>query len=228
MNNRRLARLALPAALCVPLLSHALDETPLSMVFEPLETPTSRKPNIPAGPTVQQEPAAALFPAMRDCRVAVRHIEDIRPSKQTVGGLIVPPPPVAWAVPMIAVSARSGDGRAWLQGGMQSLATTAGLQLPAAAPQEGVDVALRMAQTWIGGMNIHSHVVLQASFPGAGAREARRYHGFASKLNMNGANSEYMATLNMGMVSALQQFAQDLQRACNGLPLQDAGETVRR
>jgi hypothetical protein len=209
VNIRSLARLAAMSALCAPLLAHALDETPLSMVYEATQQP---RPTIPNAP---QPPATPLLPRLDGCKLAVRNVEDVRPSKDSAGGLILMMEGPPWAVPMGAASVRTGDGKTWLKGAVGSLGS-AGLSVPPAPPQEGVDVALRLAHTWTGGMNIHSHVVLQASFPAEGSRTVRRYHGFASKLNGWNANSEFMTTLNMGMQDALQRFAQDLQRACKG------------
>lgn len=198
------------AALCAPLAARALDETPLNMVYE-ATAPT--QPNIPNAP---RQSAASLLPRLDGCRVAVRKLEDLRPSKESAGAMMLMMEAAPAAVPMMAASVRTGDGTGWLQGAVGSL-RTAGLPAPPQPPEEGVDVALRLAQAWTGGMNIHSHVVLQASYPAAGGqRVVKRYHGFASKLNGWAANSEFMTTLNMGMQDALQRFASDLQRACKG------------
>lgn len=212
MTVSKLAPLALSPAflLLMPLSSHALDETPLSMVYEVTQP---RRPSNPG--SLEPPPAVSLLPRLDECRLALRGIDDVRPNKESAGAMILMMDGPVWAVPLLAASVRTGDGRSWLKGGVNWLAT-AGLATQSAAPQEGVDVALRLAQTWTGGMNIHSHVVLQVSYPQSGDRKVRRYHGFASKLNGFASNSEFMTTLNMGLQDALQQFAKDLERACKG------------
>lgn len=198
------------AGLWVPLAALAIDETPLSMVYE--ATPPIQ-PNIP---NVLSQPAGALLPGLENCRLALRNVEDLRPNKETTGGMTIVADNFPASVPLNAWSLRSGDGTAWLKGAVGSL-RTAGLPPREPTPADGVDVALRLSQAWTSGLNIHSHVVLQASYPAeGGARAVRRYHGFATKLNGFGANAEFMTTLNMGMQDALQRFAQDLQRACKG------------
>jgi hypothetical protein len=206
--NRFVPVLPLFAVLLLPLSARALDETPLSMVFEaPTATPA---------PNTQQAPAPSALPRLADCRLALRTLQDVRPYKESAGAAIFMLEGHPGAVPLRVTSLRSGDGTAWLQGAAAWLNTT-GLPQPARAPDEGVDLGLRHAQAWTGGMNIHAHVALQANYPGTGAdRPVRRYHGFATKLNGWGANSEFMTTLNMAMQDALVQFAQDMQRACRG------------
>jgi hypothetical protein len=207
--NRFVPVLSLFAAMLLPLSARALDETPLSMVFE---APTAtRAPT----PNTQKELSSAL-PRLTDCQLALRTLQDVRPHKESAGAAIFMLEGQPGAVPLRVTSLRSGDGTAWLQGAAASL-KTAGLPQPVRAPDEGVDLGLRHAQAWTGGMNIHAHVVLQATYPRTGAdHPIRRYHGFATKLNGWGANSEFMTTLNMAMQDALVQFAQDMQRACRG------------
>lgn len=208
--NRLVTVLPLCAALLLPLSAHALDETPLSMVFE------APAPTVVPGPNAQRIAAADALPRITDCRLALRTLQDLRPHKESAGAVIFMLEGQPAAVPLRVTSLRSGDGMAWLQGAAASL-KTAGLAQSARASDEGVDLALRHAQAWTGGMNIHAHVVLQASYPVPGAdRRLLRYHGFATKLNGIGANSEFMTTLNMAMQDALVQFAKDMQRACRG------------
>jgi hypothetical protein len=208
---KRLARiLPLAALVCAAPGVHALDDTPLSMVYEPPATTTAPTPN-----TQKQAPVSPLS-RLDGCRLAVRNLEDLRPSKESAGAMIVMLEGQAQAVPMFARSVHSGDGTKWLKGAVGSLRRV-GLQVPTRPPAEGVDVALRLAQSWTGGMNMHAHVVLQASYPGEGGeRTVRRYHGFATKVNGWSANDEFMATLNMAMQDALVKFAGDLQHACKG------------
>lgn len=203
------ARLALGLALCLPFAAQALDEEPLSMVYEKQRPTNQNLPNVP------QQQAATTAPAALDgCRVPVRGMDDIRPHKGSLGAVMFPFEEFAFSVPTTATSIRSGDGTMWLKGAVRSLRPL-GLSVPNTAPGEGVDVALRAAQTWLGGMNMHSHVVLQASYPLAGGtRVVKRYHGFGSKINGFGANSEFMTTLNIGMEEALNRFAADMRRFC--------------
>jgi hypothetical protein len=204
-------RCLLVAALCVPLFAHALDEAPLTMIYE---ATAPAAPNIPNQQPVRTAAAPRFAP---NCRTPVRAIDDLRSNKLSVGGLVLILEANPAAVPLGAVSVRSGDGQQWLKGALSSLRAPGTAQQRASAPAQGVDVGLRLAHTWTAGMNMHSHVVLQASYPGEGGTVVvRRYHGFATKLNGWGANSEFMTTLNMGMQDALQQFANDLQRACRG------------
>lgn len=208
--NRFTPLLPLFAALLLPLSARAVDETPLSMVFEAPVTTAAPNPSAP------RAPVPSPYPRLADCRLALGTLQDIRPSKETVGAAIFMFEGLPGAVPLRVTSLRSGDGTAWLKGAAASLGS-AGLAVPARTPDKGVDLGLRHAQAWTSGMNLHAHVVLQASYPGASSeRTVRRYHGFSTKLNGWGANSEFMTTLNMAMQDALVQFAQDMQRACRG------------
>lgn len=210
MQKLQTIRTALAVVLAAPLLAHALDSTPLSMKFEPPAPPRSSNGYV----TPVEAPA---LPRFDGCRITVRNVDDVRPNKATVGAAILILEQLPFSVPMAATSVRSGDGRAWLQGAVDTLKDR-GLPLAKGAP-EGVDVALRMAQTWNGGMNLMSHVVLQASFPQAGHTEVRRYHGFGTRINGFNGNVEYMNTLNDGMQDALEHLTEDLRRACKGEPV---------
>jgi hypothetical protein len=197
------------AVLCSPFAARALDDTPLSMAFE------VKVPNQPTIPNATPQQPASVFPGLDGCRVAVGNLDDLRPSKESLGGMVLMLEASPEAVPLGAASVRSGDGTSWLKGAVDALRAV-GLSGRANPSDEGVDLALRIAHTWTGGMNIHSHVVLQASYPQPSGRVLRRYHGFGTKLNGWSANSEFMETLNLGMQDALQAFARDLQRACKG------------
>lgn len=180
-------------------------EDPLSMIYELVVRPQPTIPNV-------EQSAPAPMPRLEGCRLPIRNIEDVRPNKQTVGALILE----TAGVPHFMGSLTSGDGTRWLKGAVESLRPP-GPQLPPAGASdgEGVDVGLRLAHAWLGGVNIHSHVVLQAKFR-AESGQIRRYHGFASKVNGIGANAEFMTTLNMAMEDALRRWAADLQKACRG------------
>ena len=78
----------------------------------------------------------------------------------------------------------------------------------------GIDVALRLAHAWSAGMNLSSHVVLEARLPAGGAAP-RRYHGFGMKVNGINADGEYMTVLNVAMHDALKKLAADLRSACS-------------
>jgi hypothetical protein len=183
-----------------PAAAIALTETePLSMVYE-----------APAAPR-----------ALSNCRMHVRGVEDLRRNRETLGAA-VHVNPAQGGVPLAGASLLSGDGLKWTRGAVQSLGT-AGIQISDGLPPAGelaIDVGLRLAHAWMSGLNMHSHVVLQAAIALPGGEQLhKRYHGFATKLNWNNGNSEYMTTLNMAMSDALQAYAADLHNACSGKPV---------
>lgn len=209
--KKTLAQLALPCLLA-PLSSHAIDDRALPMVYAPVSAP--RLGNHNSGPTEASRTATPLD----GCHLAVRRIDDLRPNKETAGAAILMREGDPSAVPLDAASIRTGDATAWLKGALDSL-ESAGAQRGGALTQDGFDVALRLAHAWNASTNLQSHVVLQASFPGSGIRQVRRYHGFATRMNGMNGNAEYMEALNMGMQDALQQLARDLERVCRGQAL---------
>jgi len=196
--------------LCLPLAGWAQmafhDRKILSMTYEEEASSTQRGPNDP--------PTAVAPPSLGGCRLPVRKMEDIRSNKTSAGAWVFALATPS-GVPLTGSSLTTGgDGQAWLASAIASLRPM-GLMLQAGAA-EGVDVQLRLAHAWSGGMNLHSHVVLQAVYPTPSGLQTRRYHGMATKLNWVNGAGEFMTTLNMGMTDALSAFAADLQRMCKG------------
>jgi len=213
MNAQYLLRTlpALAALACgLPPAAHALTDTEaLSMVYE------DPAPNSFGRPTQQGAPAPVQYP--RGCRIHVRKVEDLRRNTETVGGPIFMMPGPA-GVPVNGASLLSGDGLKWTTGALPSLKAS-GVQTEASAAAAGersVEVALRLAQAWTSGLNMHSYVMLQATVPTRDGEVTKRYHGFGTKLNFANGNAEYMATLNLGMADALKAYAADLRSACEG------------
>lgn len=216
MNSHHIFRAvqALLVLACgLPLAAHALTDTePLSMVFE------DQAPNSFGRPAVQAAPAAA--PYSGDCRLYVRKVEDLRLNTETVGGAIYIFPGAS-GVPLGGASLLSGDGMKWTTSALPSLKVS-GVQTQssaAAAGDRSAEVALRLAQAWTSGLNMHSHVMLQATVPTPAGDVKKRYHGFGTKMNFANGNAEYMATLNLGMAEALKAYAADLRSACEGKPV---------
>jgi hypothetical protein len=200
---------ALAALACgLPHAAHALTDTEaLSMVYEHPAPSSSGRP--------ASQGAPAQYP--RGCRIHVRKVEDLRRNTETVGGPIFMMPGPA-GVPVNGASLLSGDGLKWTTGALPSLKAS-GVQTEAtaaAAGERSVEVALRLAQAWTSGLNMHSYVMLQATVPTRDGEVLKRYHGFGTKLNFANGNAEYMATLNLGMADALKAYAADLRSACEG------------
>lgn len=209
MQRRTIPPLAAVVAACLPAFGGAQiqfgDPRELTMAYEEEAKPGQRP--------VHSGPQAAVPTAPRlTCKPSVGKVEDLRRNKATAGASLFMFEGIPGAVPLAGTSLVSGDGGKWLKGGLESL-RPAGLVVQDAATPGAVDVSLRLAHSWTSGMNIHSHVVLQAEFPRGGPR---RYHGFASKLNFAGGTGEFMTTLNMGMGDALRQMMADMQRLCEG------------
>lgn len=209
MQGQAIPRLAAVVLACLPAFAWAQmqfgDPRELTMAYEEDAKPGQRP--VHSGP----QAAVPTLPRLT-CKPSVGKIEDLRRNKETAGAWLFMFEASPGAVPLGGASLVSGDGGKWLKGGLESL-RPAGLVVLGAPAADAVDVSLRLAHGWTAGMNIHSHVVLQADFPRAGPR---RYHGFASKLNFAGGAGEFMTTLNMGMGDALRQMMVDMQRVCEG------------
>jgi len=211
------------AALCaffafcaMPGLSHALTETePLSMVFEPAPEAAER-PNSP--------PLARLHVA-NGCILYLPAIDDLRLNKANVGNLTLMQPTLH-ATPVSVQSIQGGDAGPWIRGALQS-AGRYGLQVVAAAPQSPgaarqvtADVALRLAHAWSAGLNLVSHVVLQATYRTPGTEPVvRQYHGMGTRTNWANGNGEFMSVLNLGIEEAVRGMATDAAALCEGRPL---------
>jgi len=215
MNAHHMLRAVAPLvalACALPPAAHALTDTEaLSMVFE------EQAPNSFGRPT-QAAPAPVQYP--RGCRIHVRKVEDLRLNTETVGGSIFMMPG-ATGVPLGGASLLSGDGLKWTTSALPSLKAS-GVQTEAseaAAGNRSAEVALRLAQAWTSGLNMHSYVMLQATVPTPAGEVKKRYHGFGTKMNFANGNAEYMATLNLGMAEALKAYAADLRSACEGKPV---------
>jgi len=218
IRARSAAALCAFTALCaMPGLSHALTETePLSMVFEPAPEAAER-PNSP--------PVARLHVA-NGCTLYLPAIDDLRLNKANVGNLTVMLPTLH-ATPVSVQSIQGGDAGPWIRGALQS-AGRYGLQVvvaaappsPGAARQVTADVALRLAHAWSAGLNLVSHVVLQATYRRPGAEPVvRQYHGMGTRTNWANGNGEFMSVLNLGIEEAVRGMATDAAALCEGRPL---------
>ncbi|WP_422084646.1 hypothetical protein [Variovorax sp.] len=204
-------------ALCaMPSLSHALTETePLSMVFEPAPE-AAQRPNSP--------PVARLHVA-NGCTLYLPVIDDLRLNKANVGNLTLMRPTLH-ATPVSVQSIQGGDAGPWIRGALQS-ASRYGLQVVAAVPpspgaarQVTADVALRLAHAWSAGLNLVSHVVLQATYRTPGAEPVvRQYHGMGTRTNWANGNGEFMSVLNLGIEESVRGLATDAAALCEGKPL---------
>lgn len=208
-------------ALCMlgamPGVSHALTETePLPMVYEAAPEPAERPNSTPA-------------PALRvtsGCTLYLPRIDDTRLNKANVGNLTLMLPTLH-ATPVKVQSIRAGgDPVEWTRSALQS-ASRYGLQVVSAVPpstgaarQATAEVALRLAHSWSSGLNLVSHVVLQASFrmPGTEA-VVRQYHGMGTRANWANGNGEFMSVLNLGMEEAVRGLVVDVAALCDGKPL---------
>lgn len=203
--------------LAAPGLSHALTETePLPMVYEPAPEPAER-PN--STPVPQLRVASG-------CTLYLPKIDDVRLNKASVGNLTLMMPTLH-ATPVAVQSIQGGgDAGAWTRGALQS-ASRYGLQVVTAAlPSSGnarqvtADVALRLAHSWSAGLNLVSHVVLQATYRMPGAETVvRQYHGMGTRTNWANGNGEFMSVLNLGMEEAVRGMASDAAALCDGKPL---------
>jgi len=213
-----------PAALCalcmlgaMPSISHALTETePLPMVYEPAPEPTERPNSTPA----------PVLRVASGCTLYLPKIDDMRLNKANVGNLTLMMPTLH-ATPVAVQSIQGGgDAGAWTRGALQS-ASRYGLQVVNAAPpasgsarQVTADVALRLAHSWSAGLNLVSHVVLQATYRAPGAEAVvRQYHGMGTRTNWANGNGEFMSVLNLGMEEAVRGMVADTAALCDGKPL---------
>lgn len=205
------------ALLGAPGLSHALTETePLPMVYEPAPEPAER-PN--STPVAQLRVASG-------CTLYLPKIDDVRLHKASVGNLTVMMPTLH-ATPLAVQSIQGGsDAGAWTRGALQSASryglrvVTAALPASGNARQVTADVALRLAHSWSAGLNLVSHVVLQATYrmPGTEA-VVRQYHGMGTRTNWANGNGEFMSVLNLGMEEAVRGMVSDAAALCDGKPL---------
>ncbi|MET3498099.1 hypothetical protein [Variovorax boronicumulans] len=210
------ALLPLAAFLATPGLVHAMTESePLSMVYEQAPEQEQR----PNGPPVE------VLRVPQGCTLYLPKIEDARSNKANAGNLTLMMPTVH-ATPRTMQSLKSGDAGAWTRDALQStrrygFQTVVGASAPpAAARQVTAEVALRLAHGWSAGLNLVSHVVLQASYrlPG-GEVVVRQYHGMGTRTNWASGNSEFMSVLNLGMEEAVRSLASDAGALCEGRPL---------
>ncbi|MDN6884098.1 hypothetical protein QMO14_10875 [Variovorax sp. CAN2819] len=209
------------SALCMlgatPGTSQALTETePLPLIYEAAPEPSERPNSTPA-------------PALRvtsGCTLYVPRIDDTRLNKANVGNLTLMMPTLH-ATPVKVQSIRAGgDPVGWTRGALQS-ASRYGLQVASATlPSTGAgrqvtaDVALRLAHSWSSGLNLVSHVVLQASYRMPGNEPVvRQYHGMGTRANWASGNGEFMSVLNLGMEEAVHGLVVDVAALCDGKPL---------
>ncbi|MEJ8854795.1 hypothetical protein WKW79_09470 [Variovorax robiniae] len=201
--------LAAGAAL-LPCLAHAFDAAePLNMVYmAPVAAPTTQRPN---GPPVADTTAQLA----RNCALFLGPIEDLRSNPGTVGALMF-----GIHAPMVVESIRSGDVVKWTHQALESTRAMGFQPQDGAAPtadtsnQVGASFGLRLAHAWSAGLNLVSHVVLQASFQTPDGPVTRRYHGMGTIGNWNNGNGEYMTVLNAAMANAVQSFATDAGKLC--------------
>jgi len=208
-------------ALCVigavPGMSHALTETePLPMVYEAAPEPAERPNSTPA----------PVLRVASGCTLYLPKIDDMRLNKANVGNLTLMLPTLH-ATPVKVQSIRAGgDPVEWARSALQS-ARRYGLQVASTAPpstgaarQVTADVALRLAHSWSSGLNLVSHVVLQASYRMPGAEPVvRQYHGMGTRANWASGNGEFMSVLNLGLEEAVRGLATDVAALCDGKPL---------
>jgi hypothetical protein len=196
-------------AALLPCLAHAFDAAePLSMVYmAPVASPSTPRPNGP--------PVADASQLARNCALYLGKIEDLRSNPGTVGALMF-----GIHAPMYVESIRSGDVVKWTH---QALESTRALGFqpqdgvvaaPDAGNQVGASFGLRLAHAWSAGLNLVSHVVIQASFQTPDGPVTRRYHGMGTIGNWNNGNGEYMSVLNAAMANAVQNFATDAGKLC--------------
>jgi len=207
MNRMRIAASLLATLGC----SHALalsDTEPLTMVYE-APAPARALPNAP------EEPSAVRTPRVEGCNVSLAHVADTRLNKETLGGSVFIMEGIVTSVPIFGASVLGGDGMQWLRGALQTLPSF-GVRIDGSVAARALDVRLRLAHAWNAGMNLNSHVVLEAKLPQADGTQVKRYHGFGIKLNWANANREFMETLNLGMHDAVKGLADDLQAVCAG------------
>lgn len=208
---------ALATLLAMPGLAHAMTESePLSMVYEQAPEQEQR----PNGPPVE------VLRVPQGCMLYLPKIEDARSNKAHAGNLTLMMPTVH-ATPRTMQSLKSGDAGAWTRDALQStrrygFQTVVGAASApsAAARQVTAEVALRLAHGWSAGLNLVSHVVLQASYrlPG-GEVVVRQYHGMGTRTNWASGNGEFMSVLNLGMEEAVRSLARDAGALCEGRPL---------
>lgn len=214
------------SALCMlgatPGISHALTETePLPMVYEAAPEPAERPNSTPA----------PVLRVASGCTLYLPKIDDMRLNKANVGNLTLMLPTLH-ATPVKVQSIRAGgDPVEWARSALQS-ASRYGLQVVSAVPpstgaaarQVTADVALRLAHSWSSGLNLVSHVVLQASYRMPGAEPVmRQYHGMGTRANWASGNGEFMSVLNLGMEEAVRGMVADTAALCDGKPLPDRG-----
>ena len=200
--------LAAGAAL-LPCLAHAFDAAePLDMVYmAPVASAATQRPNGPPVPDAVQ--------LARNCTLYLGKIEDLRSNPGTVGALMF-----GIHSPMYVESIRSGDVVKWTHQALESTRAVGFQPQDGAAPasdagnQVGAAFGLRLAHAWSAGLNLVSHVVLQASFQTPDGPVTRRYHGMGTIGNWNNGNGEYMTVLNAAMANAVQNFATDAGKLC--------------
>lgn len=182
---------------------------PLQLVFEASaiarQSPSASSPA--ASPSIQVLP----------CRFRVNAVSDLRRNTETMGASIFMFGH-SGGTPVNGVSILGGNVIEWTQGAVKAY-SGAGLDLRAQGGTEssgGFDLGVRLAHVWTADLNMNAHVVLEASnlgtqMPGSAAR---RYHGYATKLNWANGDSEYVLTLNMALADAFKGLISGLAPEC--------------
>lgn len=193
--------------------AYALDSTEkLSMVFAD-EVPVDKKnPNEPAAPS-------PLEGIGRGCMLAVGSVEDVRANKETVGGLNFRLDILPNNAPIMAATLLSGDGKTWVESAVPHLKTYGfdvkqqqeSMYMKGVLP---VQLKLKLAHAWGAGLNLNSHVTIEAIYTTESGTVSRLYHGLGTKGNWWNANSEYMAVLNLGVSDIFDSLARDAALAC--------------
>ena len=198
--------LALPIA--VALLSTELRAEPAEI--------TLGAPYAPAQPLVlKYEPGtrdrSSIPQLTKTCRVRVLPVEDTRQNTATIGDGF---PDGLWV-----------DGvSAWLSDALRGLEAYGYKVSVAAADASGAstpaDVTVRTrltrAYVWPFSMKIFGVVALHASYSGPNGTTSTYYRALGDKANINGAKTEFLATMNYAVNNLQHAMADDLQALCKG------------
>lgn len=186
---------------------------PLRLIYEAQEAPR-QLPNVPSQ-------AGSSSPQVLPCRFRVNTVSDLRRNTTTLGASVFMFGH-SGGTPLGGMSIVSGDAVEWINSAIKAH-LGAGLDLPppgGAGSPAGIDIGVRLAHVWTADLNMNAHVVIEVSNlgtrpPGA---VARRHHGFATKLNWNNGDGEFVTTLNMALADAFKGLISGLAPICAQRP----------